>query len=283
MHAGWSANQLRTLPTIVPIHIESAPEIFDEKNVPKVEKSAPIMSANLKDYLNNMDAVQNHIIYLREIQLNAIKILGSAPKRYNRDREQVEAQQLVLYRMTYQAAVVSRKLEATFPALKGDLSSVVAPKSIVLPKPPDFQSLTQFEKRLTNFHRGAGRVIGQAVNQGNAGLAAAMAVAAVGISVIAFQKQVRAMQEAHEQLSTYIKGAIGDLKVLGMAHEELVKISKEVYRQSTEIRELLIWAKEAEKRGRFVATVQLDANEIIKAKNIIKCAMIARIEAGRVV
>jgi hypothetical protein len=243
----------------------------------------PTMSDKVLDHFDNQGALRSHVGYLNDIHTRAVEALKLAPERYKADQSSVEAQQLVLYRMAHQAAVLAKKLEVTFPKLKADLATVPQPKSVALPAPPKLESLAGFDARQRSFNMATTRLVGQGMNQGGPAGAAVAMVASLAIGVIGFQKQVRAMEDAHGQLQTFIKGSKGDLKVLGLAHSELVDVSTEVYRQSTELRALLVWAKEAEKQGCFRVGSSLDAQDQERARSITTYALIARLEAARAV
>ncbi len=280
VHAGQRAIALRALPDVSPA-IAAASEIFDGSRIPRLSKDTPEMSTKAWDHFDNQSALQGHVAYLNEIHAKVIGFLKPAPIRYAADQTRVENQQLALYRMAHQAAGVARKVEKSFPKLKADLAAVPQPKSVALPTPPKLESLKNLDQAHRNFAMASGRAIAQGATQGGVAGAVVAVVASVAIGVIAQQKQIRAMEEAHGSLGAFIGRAADDIGLLGLAHEELVDTSREVHRQSTELKALLLWAREADGQGKFKSGTILTTDDRAKVLNLTTYAMIARIEAAK--
>lgn len=268
---------------VVPLAIEHTPEIFAGENVPYIEHETPTISGKLLNHFDDQSALSRHVAHLNDVLRRAAAALKTPPERFNADRRKVEAQQLVLRRLADQAAKIARKLEASFPKLKTDSALVPRPKPITLPAPPKLDTLANLADRQRNFSMAAGRAIVQGGNQGGPVGVMVAVVAAAAIGVIAFQKQVRAMEEAHGKLSSFLCDAYDDLEVLALAHTELVEISREVAHQTSELKELLVWAEQAEKIGRFAEQTSLEDEEIGKIAWIKTYALTARIDAARTV
>jgi hypothetical protein len=111
-----------------------------------------------------------------------------------------------------------------------------------------------------------------------------MALATIISSVAgmaALQKEIRAMEEAHGELDNFIMDAKNDLALLEMAQNELVDISADVYDQSSVLKDLLLWATEAEKQGRFSSENLVEADGCEKILAITSYALIAPLDAAR--
>ena len=280
-HSGYQAVVLRILPDIPPALTPLASGVFDPDLVPRVDIESPMMSSKVMDYGKNQQALRTHIAYLGDVQQRAIDILKKAPELYKADQVMLEAQQLVLYRMAHQAAVFARKFEKAFPKLRADLASVPQPKSVSIPPAPKVETLKNFDQRQKNFLTGVGRAVGQSVNQGSPIGAVVALVAAVAVSAVVFQKSVRAMEVAHGELKTYLNRAADDLAVLGIAHAQLLSISTEIFRQSTELRRLLLWAKDAQDRAKLKAGSLLTDDEQHNVKLLMSYAILSRLQTAQ--
>lgn len=267
----------------VPDAIESAPEVFAGEDMPYIECDTPDISGKLLDHFSDQSALSKHVAHLNDVHRRATEALKKPPERFNADRRKVEAQQIVLSRMADKAAKIARKIETNFPKIKAGTSIVSRPKPIVLPATPKLVKLANLADRHRNFTIASGRAIAQGGAQGGLAGMAFAAAASVAIGVIAFQKQVRAMEEAHGQLSSFLSDSYDELQVLAFAHAELVDVSNEVCRQSKELKELLVWAEQAAKAGRFAPQTSLDDEEISKIASITIYALTARIDASRTV
>lgn len=89
------------------------------------------------------------------------------------------------------------------------------------------------------------------------------------------------MEEAHGELRNFVSDARAELELLGLAHAELVNISVDVYTLSKELRDLLTWADEVDKQGKFSSNAYFNADERKKIESIISFALIANIDASR--
>lgn len=281
-HSGYKAIALRVLPGVPPA-IMPTPELFDVKKIPRVSRESPTISKDFFTHFDNQAKLRSHVNYLNEIHAKIIEFLKPAPVRYAADQVRVENQQLALYRMAHQAAGMARKTESTFPKLKADLAAVPQPKSVALPVAPKLQSLKNLDQQNKNFSAASGRAIAQGASQGGIAGAVVAVVATAAIGVIAQQKQIRAMEDAHGSLKAFISRAKDDIKLLGLAHQELVDTSNEIYRQSVELRNILIWAKAADGQGKFKPNASLTADEKTKVLKLSTYAMIARIDAAKAV
>ena len=279
-HGTATAIALNTLPDVCSAILPAPQGLFDPPKFPTVDQPAPVMSDKMWDYLANEKAMQTHIAYLDEVKKEISKIIKEPPLKYNVDRRILEEQQIALYRMAHQSAAVVKRIEAAFPNLKADLTTVPQASVITLPKAPENKALGGYEGYMKGMARSGGHSIGRAVVQGNP-VAAAVTVAAIAaVGVVAFQKSVRAMYQAHGDLEIFIDRAKNDLRLLGVAHAELVMLSGRLFDECTRLHQLLQWARAAEEEGRFKRGKELSEPERRNIQALAGYAVIGRLDAG---
>ena len=280
LNGDFSNNESIFLINILPA-IESNSDIYNVRGIQKVSKHTPAMGSGLLDHFENKEKLRSHISYLNNInEIASIKI-KAAKSHFATGRSSVETQQLALRRLADRAAVVARKVESSFPNFKTGSPRSSHSKSLVLPPAPKLETLANFDQRQKNFTAATARLAVQAGNQGGPlGMVVALAAAAA-IGVVAQQKQIRAMEEAHGELRNFVSDARAELELLGLAHAELVNISVDVYTLSKELRDLLTWADEVDKQGKFSSNAYFNADERKKIESIISFALIANIDASR--
>lgn len=285
-HSAQAAVALRTLPDLAPEVSRVNASLFDPAAIARVQCDAPEIATGVLKILDNQGVVQEHLTYLDGIRTKATNIMGLATERYAKDRSTLEEQQLRLYRMAHQASVLAKKVEADFPILKADLQSVPRPKAVALPALPSVMTATTYAKSNRQMQRGTNQTLARAGMEGakgHIGVAIAGVVIAAAANVIQFQKTVRGMHEAHGQIKSYAARAADDLAALGLAHTEIVNISHDVYMQSIELRELLLWADGERKANRLNATSALNDYAKQSLCKLASFAILARLNTARAV
>jgi hypothetical protein len=282
-HKEGTALALRTLPDVSPA---IGPSGAFTGHIPQVDRPAPVMSKNITKFIANQEAIAAHLAYLESIQTKTSAIMQRAVSKYRTDRGALEDQQIILYRMAHQAAGFAARVAQGYPAIRADLQAVPQPVLPSLPSPPAMLASATYAKRTDQARRGTAHSIGRMgleAAKGNVG-AAIVGVFVVGtLNVLQFNKHLRAMHESHGRISNFAAKAKGDFAALGLAHRELVTISTEVHRQSSELHALVSWADAQAKSGAFAANQPLDESARQKVTALQTFGLISRLHAARAV
>jgi hypothetical protein len=285
IHVGRQAIALSILPDLLP-PVSSAAGLFDARAVPQVNREPPTMVNDVRSFFSNEKALSDHLIYLERIQRQVREHLPRALRRYKDDRDQLERQQLALYRMAHQATKQAAALERAFPLLRAELEAVPHPPPLPTLPPPSAITEAEYDKRMSDIAVATGNVLGRAVvagAQGNTGMAILGFFAAAVGNVIQFQSNVRQMHVAHGEVKVFAARAAQELDQLGRSHAEAVHISQTVYERSAHARQLLLWVKNARANGTLSPNATLSAEGRAAIISLKQCAMLDRIQTARAV
>ena len=284
-HQGRQRIALNTLPNVPPPLEATPPGLFDPASIPRVQLPAPKMARGVTNFFDNQKTMGEHFAYLEAINRQAAAALPAAVQRYSADREQLEDQQIVLFRMAHQAAKFAARFEAAFPNIKSVLTDVPQPELPSLPALPSILAALDYEKRTSQLEKGSANALARAGLEGARGnllLAGTAAVAIVAINVIQFQKMVRQMQDDHGKVTTFAARAAADLEELGRAHLDIVTVSRVVHEQSVALHGLLVWADQQSKANGIAAPGSEPAiQENIRALK--GYSLLSRLQAARAV
>lgn len=260
----------------VPSPISTAQHhVFDRSAAETIDRPLPDFSGKLLSTFNDNDRVYNHMVYLKASHERITAQISARDTKILQDRQILRSQQAILFQMAAIGSKVVRRLEADFPKIRADLSSV--PYGRLIKSPTHVAPLAPKNPNRSRVNAGPGIANGmmQGYRGGGAGGAVLAVAAGIAISAVMVQKNIRKVTTLHEEMVTYAQATALNADTQRIEHEALRALSRDVFDASNSLTELLHWAKGQQQRGSFKPGAEWNTQDLERLRLLKQYSLLA--------